>query len=220
MKVYLVSGAVLAVILCLCGMVYHLGSPQGPDLAQVAHLRQPRFTTLPDQRVLLVTATGDPNVIGKRAFGLLMRVYYRLDGVPKGGAAFQAPRARWPKGFETPKEQWIGRYAIPVPATVAALPAVGAEPGMTVALASWTYGDVAEILHVGRYDRESPTIARLKAFIQAHGYVIAGDHEEEYLKGPGMLFSGDPTGYLTIIRYQVRRKAVDPGPPEAPATQN
>ena len=36
---------------------------------------------------------------------------------------------------------------------------------------------------------------------------IAGPHEEEYLRGPGMLFAGDPGTYLTLIRYQVRRKA-------------
>jgi hypothetical protein len=91
----------------------------------VAHLREPRLVTLPPQRVLLVTARGDPNTVGKKAFGQLMRTYFALKGVPN---------------------------------------------------------------------------------IADQGYEIAGPHEEEYLRGPGMLFAGDPEGYLTLIRYEVRRK--------------
>jgi hypothetical protein len=68
---------------------------------------------------------------------------------------------------------------------------------------------VAEILHVGRYDDEGPTIRRLLEFIKASGYSVAGEHEEEYLKGPGMFGPGNPEKYLTIIRYPVRR-ANDP----------
>jgi hypothetical protein len=33
--------------------------------------------------------------------------------------------------------------------------------------------------------------------------VIAGAHEEEYIKGPTMTGKGDPEKYVTIIRYQV-----------------
>jgi hypothetical protein len=31
-----------------------------------------------------------------------------------------------------------------------------------------------------------------------------GDHEEEYVRGPGMVFAGDPRKYLTIIRLRIR----------------
>jgi hypothetical protein len=62
---------------------------------------------------------------------------------------------------------------------------------------------VAEILHIGPYDRETPTIDRLKRFIATSGYSIIGEHEEEYLKGPGLLFRGSPKNFHTIIRYRV-----------------
>jgi hypothetical protein len=34
--------------------------------------------------------------------------------------------------------------------------------------------------------------------------VVAGPHEEEYLKGPGLAAS--PADYWTIIRYPVKKK--------------
>jgi effector-binding domain-containing protein len=96
---------------------------------------------------------------------------------------------------------------MPVPDAMTAAPPSHGDDGLDVALATWDYGEVAEILHAGPYSAEQPTIARLKAFITERGYEIAGPHEEEYLRGPGMLFAGDPGTYLTLIRYQVRRKA-------------
>lgn len=37
---------------------------------------------------------------------------------------------------------------------------------------------------------------------------VVGEHEEEYVKGPGMLFAGDPEQYLTIIRLRVEKDEV------------
>ena len=37
---------------------------RGPDASQFADLREPRLTRMTDQRVLVVEATGDPNVRG------------------------------------------------------------------------------------------------------------------------------------------------------------
>ena len=51
-----------------------------------------------------------------------------------------------------------------------------------------------------------PTVEKLKSFVATNGYEIAGDHEEEYLKGPGMFSKGNPDEYYTILRYQVRKK--------------
>jgi effector-binding domain-containing protein len=64
---------------------------------------------------------------------------------------------------------------------------------------------VAEILHVGSYSSEEPDIRRLHAFVESKGYRVIGDHEEEYVKGPGMFFAGDPDKYLTIIRVRIEK---------------
>ena len=49
------------------------------------------------------------------------------------------------------------------------------------------------------------TILRLHDFIDSQGYRIIGEHEEEYLRGPGMFSRGNPEKYYTIIRYRVAK---------------
>ncbi len=208
----IVLSLVALVLVGLIGVIVWIGSPRGPRLQDVAPLREPHLARLDPQKVLLVTARGDPSTVGRKAFGLLMRTYFTLKGVPKGGPSFKAPRARWPS-VEGPASEWTGLYAMPVPDTVKERPAAKGAEGLEVTLGTWEYGEVAEILHVGPYSAEGPTIDRLKAFITERGYEIAGPHEEEYLRGPGMIFAGDPKGYLTLIRYSVRRKAAAPAAP-------
>jgi hypothetical protein len=179
---------------------------RGPDVAQFADIREPRFARLNDQRMLVVEATGDPNVVGASAFNQLFSAYYKLEGVSRRGQP-PAPRARWPKPMETPRDQWLGRYALPVPDSATAPPAESSGPLRTT-IAMWEYGDVAEVLHVGSYSTEVPDIERLCAFITSRGRRVVGDHEEEYVKGPGMFFAGNPDNYLTIIRLRVEQTPI------------
>jgi len=193
------------VVVLAVGAIFLLFAPGGPDLAQFEHLRQPAVRQMADQRVLQVEAKGKPEVVGGQAFGLLFKTYFQLKGVPKGPKQ-PAPRARWPLSLNTPETEWIGCYAIPMPASVGPLPGQEASgSGLHAELTTWEYGEVAEILHVGPYDREEPTIRKLMEFIKESGYEIAGEHEEEYLKVPGMFSKGDPEKYLTIIRYRVKK---------------
>ena len=195
---------VVVPVVFVAGAVY-LFAPGGPDLAQFEHLRDPQVRILPDLKVLQVEGKGEPEVVGSEAFGLLFKTYFQLPGVPKGPRQ-PAPRARWPLALNTPKDQWIGRYAMPVPESVDSLPSPETgESGLRAEITTWQYGDVAEILHVGRYDREEPTVAKLTRFIKECGYEIVGEHEEEYLKGPGIFSQGNPEKYLTIIRYRVKK---------------
>ena len=204
--VKILIGAVVAIVLlAVAGMAllwYFM--TQGPDLAKFEYLKEPQISTMPNQKVIVVEAKGDPNVVGEKAFGLLFRIYYKIKDAPKGLTP-PAPRARWPVSLDTPKSEWLGLYALPVPATTTELPQHDAQAGLNVSLTKWEYGEVAEILHIGPYDQEQPTIKRLVDFINAQGYVIIGAHEEEYLKGPTMFSKGDPEKYATIIRYQVKK---------------
>ena len=173
----------------------------GPDASQFADLREPRLTRMNDQRMLVVEAAGDPNVVGASAFKLLFSTYFKLDGVSRIGRP-PAPRARWPRPQDTPKDTWLGQYALPLPESVAT-PSVESTGALRTVITTWAYGDVAEILHVGPYNAEQPDIERLLNFIKSRGYRVVGDHEEEYVRGPGMLFASDPDKYLTIIRLRV-----------------
>jgi hypothetical protein len=177
---------------------------RGPDLSKFEYLKNPQTRIMDNQTMIVVEAKGDPNIVGGKAFGLLFKTYFKIKGVPKG-SNMPAPRARWPLKSETRGIEWNGLYAMPVPQGTAILPAVKHDPGLTVRLELWEYGTVAEILHIGPYNREEQDIARLTAFIKDSGYSIIGDHEEEYLKGPGMFSKGDPEKYYTIIRYLVEK---------------
>jgi hypothetical protein len=187
--------AVLAAVLFLM---------RGPDLSSYQYLKYPQMRFMENQKVLVLEVVGAPEEVSGKSFGLLFRTYFKLKGAPKGPKQ-PAPRTRWPISLNTPKSAWKGLYAMPVPGETASLPSIKAEPELTVGLETWEYGDVAEILHIGPYDRETPTVERLTAFIRGRGYEVIGDHEEEYLKGPGMFLRGNPEKYQTIIRYRVRK---------------
>lgn len=194
----IISGVVLT------GVIFIILFPPAPDLSRYDSLKEPQMRVQEKQKVVVVEAKGNPDTVGSSAFKLLFKTYFSIKGAPKG-PKMPAPRARWPLSAEIPEDQWIGMYALPVPQETAVLPAVKTDPGITVRLDTWEYGEVAEILHIGPYDREKPTIDRLTAFIRESGYTIIGDHEEEYLKGPGMFFRGNPEKYYTIIRYRVQK---------------
>ncbi|MCI0691088.1 GyrI-like domain-containing protein [candidate division KSB1 bacterium] len=177
---------------------------RGPDLTRYESLKDPKISTAQNQKMIVVAAKGDPNVAGEKAFGLLFRMYFKMKDTPKGPNQ-PAPRARWPVALDTPKTEWVGLYAMPVPETTTELPQYEAAPELKVSLTTWEYGEVAEILYFGPYDKEQPTVTRLMEFIKAQGYETIGAHEEEYLKGPTMFSKGDPEKYVTIIRYRVKK---------------
>jgi hypothetical protein len=193
--------AIIFVIVLVVAVLFYM--MKGPDVSQYDSLKEPRIAAMKDQKMVVVEAKGDPNMVGSQAFGLLFKTYYKLEGVSRGSHP-PAPRARW-SGDMNDKTTWIGHYALPVPDQVASLPATDVEPGFRVDLITWEYGAVAEILHIGPYAKETPTIEKLMKFIKDSGYTIIGYHEEDYVKGPGMFFEGNPEKYYTIIRYRVAK---------------
>jgi len=166
------------------------------DFSQYEGLKNPRIATLPNQKMLVVEAKGDPAATSGEAFGLLFKAFFNLPGARMMGP----PRARWLNTVTDPKENWVGLFAMPIPDSVIVPPS--GVPNLRIE--GWTYGEVAEILHVGPYGEETPTIENLMKFIAEKGYVIAGPHEEEYVKGPTQVSS--PADYWTVIRYQVKKK--------------
>jgi hypothetical protein len=176
---------------------------QERDLSEFESIKQPKLSTKKSQKMLMVEATGDPNVVGPRAFGLLFQLYFRWPESRKNPMP-GAPRARWPS-IESPRSEWLGRYGLPVPETLTAVPEHSPQEGLKVSLTTWEYGEVVEILHLGPYDREEPTMQKAKDFIRENKYAILDGHEEEYIRGPGMNSRGDPEKYVTVLRYRVKK---------------
>jgi len=66
-------------------------------------------------------------------------------------------------------------------------------------------GQAAQILHVGPYSEEAPTIERLHTFIRTKGYHFCGKHHEIYLSDPRRTA---PEKLKTILRQPVTLEAM------------
>jgi hypothetical protein len=76
-------------------------------------------------------------------------------------------------------------------------------PGLDGArLAKLHEGLCAQVLHLGPYSEEGPTIERLHGFIASGGYVHTGKHHEIYLSDPRRCA---PEKIKTILRQPIRR---------------
>jgi hypothetical protein len=69
-------------------------------------------------------------------------------------------------------------------------------------LETYHEGLAVQILHIGSYDDEAPTIARMHAFIDENGYEPAGKHHEIYLSDPRKVA---PEKLKTVLRQPVRK---------------
>jgi hypothetical protein len=174
------------------------------DLKQFEFLKDPRITQKNPMKMLVYELEGDPNDTAGKAYSVLFKVAYKLKNA-RQGLEQEPPRARWPKPFDIPSKQWLGQFALPINPSISSLPVEIQKEYPTLKIETWEYGTVAEILHIGPYTKEQPTIQKLTEFIQKSGYKISGTHEEEYLKTSGMFFKGDEKEYYTILRCSVKK---------------
>jgi hypothetical protein len=166
-----------------------------------ANLLEPKIRFAEKQKMLSMEYKGSPESATKVA-GDLYNLFFKLDFK---GKKMEAPRARWTEPFSTPRDQWISIWSLPVPDNIDKLPDV--KTSIAPKLVYWYGCEVAEILHLGSYASEIPTIEKLHRYIADKGYeILLNTHEEEYIKGPGMFGKGNPDEYITIIRYEIRKK--------------
>ena len=162
----------------------------------------PQILEMPPQKMAVVYAKGAPDKVFPEFMPALYGSVYTLkfDLKKKGMPTFKVSglRARYPDAHLVPMEEWTHIIGLLVPEDTTSLPQK--VPGIEVKVETWGYGTVAQILHLGAYDQEEPTVERLHKFIEESGYAIAGVHEEEYLTRP------DAKVVKTIIRYPVKRK--------------
>ena len=60
------------------------------------------------------------------------------------------------------------------------------------------------LLHKGPYDELGRSYAKLLKYVKERGYSIEMPTREVYIKGPGMIFKGNPRNYLTEIQFPLR----------------
>jgi hypothetical protein len=69
-------------------------------------------------------------------------------------------------------------------------------------LETYHEGLSVQILHIGPYDAEAPTIARMHAFAAENGYQLAGKHHEIYLGDPRKVA---PEKLKTVLRQPISK---------------
>ncbi len=163
---------------------------------------EPQILEIPAQKMAVVYGKGAPDKVFPEFMPALYGSVYtlRFDLKKKGLPTFKVSglRARYPDALTVPKNEWTMIIGLPVPENTTSLPQKVA--GIEVKLEAWDYGTVAQILHLGAYDQEEPTVEHLHKFIEDSGYEIAGLHEEEYLTTP------DAKIPKTIIRYPIKKR--------------
>jgi len=65
-------------------------------------------------------------------------------------------------------------------------------------------GPCVSLLHQGPYEQLGRAYAVVLQYIKEKGYEIVMPTREVYLKGPGMIFKGNPKNYLTEIQILVK----------------
>ena len=177
---------------------------------------------VPPMRYLAVDGHGDPNTAREyvEAVEALYPVAYAVKFASKraGRDFVVAPleglwRADDPSAFvRRDKSAWRWTMLIAQPDwvdeqmvadAVAGARAKGDRPGLDrVELREVREGRSAQILHVGPYDAEGSTLARLHdEWMPAHGLTFNGDHHEIYLGDPRRTA---PEKLRTILRQPVR----------------
>jgi hypothetical protein len=184
--------------------------------------RSPVLVDVPELPFLMVDGHGDPNSAPAYADAVaaLYSVAYTVRfALERGPAAVDAPvmplEGLWwtadMAAFTTEDKSawdWTLMIVLPEQATEDVVAAArrraadrkGLDAVGRVRLERWTEGPAAQVLHVGPYSDEAPTVAALHAFIAQQGCALSGKHHEIYLGDPRR---AAPEKLRTIVRQPV-----------------
>jgi len=71
-----------------------------------------------------------------------------------------------------------------------------------VRIEDFTEGTSVQLMHIGPYDQEAPTVERMLSFAAEQGFRIAGAHHEIYIGDPNR---SAPEKLRTALRYPIAR---------------
>ncbi len=73
----------------------------------------------------------------------------------------------------------------------------------TITVRELAGGRCVSLLHRGPYDSLAGSYEMILEYIRQQGYAISSPTREVYLKGPGMIFKGNPRHYRTEIQMLI-----------------
>jgi hypothetical protein len=191
--------------------------------------KHPSIVEVPELSFLMIDGRGDPNSSEayQDALGALYGIAYTLKFTLKKADAERdfkvAPlEGLWWVDVERPgmeelqadRDAWSWTMMIAVPDDVTAAEVAAAAEAAArrrplptagkVRLERVAEGLAAQIMHLGPYAEEAPTIARLHAWVDEQGYELHGRHHEIYLGDPRRTA---PERLKTVLRHPVRPRA-------------
>ena len=186
-----------------------------------ARVGKPALVEVPSRPFLMIDGQGDPNTAPEYADAVaaLYPLAYGLRAAIKketgdGYTVMPLEGLWWVDDMSTfsveRKGEWKWTMMICQPDVVTAdlaaevLPEVTAKKGLAsghkVRFEVYEEGRAAQVMHIGPYAEEEPTIAGLHEFIAEQGLLRSGLHHEIYLGDPR---KADPAKLKTIIRQPV-----------------
>lgn len=184
--------------------------------------RTPALVDVPNLPFLMIDGSGDPNTAPgyPSAVQALYSVAYAVRSALKRGPAALDARVMPLEGlwwtddmatFSTDDRSdwnWTLLILLPDQATTQVVEEARTRTAETKGLEAigrvrferFAEGPAAQILHVGPYSAEGPTVAALHAFIAEQGYCLSGKHHEIYLGNPRR---AAPERLRTIVRQPV-----------------
>ncbi|MEM6362227.1 MAG: GyrI-like domain-containing protein [Bacteroidota bacterium] len=181
---------------------------------------QPQIIEATSYNYLTISGVSAPeDEVFIKAIEALYAVAYGVKFTYKEeGKDFVVPKMEgqwWVEGelpFEqTPREEWHWNIVIPMPdfvdkktvesAVQTAIAKKGSPQTSEVEFKKLNEGKSAQILHIGSYEEEAPTLEKLFAFVAEQGLEINGYHHEIYLSDPRRT---EPSKLRTILRYPVK----------------
>jgi hypothetical protein len=189
-----------------------------------ASTRKPNLVDVPKGRFLSITGRGEPGGLAyTNALNALYAVAYTLKFKSKtDGRDFTVMplEGLWwwdAQNFTSfvdapPKDEWNWRSLIRFPdfitQNVVEVAKVEAKAKKNIAeidkiiLETFNEGLSAQIMHIGPYSEEEPTIQKLHSFIKEMGYKMKGLHHEIYMSDPRRV---PKERWKTIIRQPVKK---------------
>jgi hypothetical protein len=187
-----------------------------------ASATKPAIVDIPPLNALMVDGIGDPSGTAfQEAVGSLYSVAYTLKFAFKKEHAVDYPvmalEGLWcaedPAFFADGKrDEWRWTLFIVLPDIVKKKDVAGAVAAVKkkakfprfpeVRFEKFAEGKAAQILHVGPYAAEGPTIEKLHRFVEEQGYRLRGRHHEIYLGDPRR---SAPEKLRTIVRHPVEK---------------
>lgn len=159
---------------------------------------EPYIYSLTGGKVLVARISGDPDITMDTAGITLYSAGRKLKLSP---SYITARHLDWNQRKTTPRKDWVVYYSRMVPETAIHLADIKDSADVSIYYDRREKTEVAEVLHVGRYEDIPESLKKLRQFVDKEGYRFSGFYEEVYRVFESI--ESDPDEYETLLRYQV-----------------